>query len=406
MDIANHHSGWVKLENSNDTVSKGQLIFLVRRVTSPEECIDLLTKQYIFANPDSVATALHRILSVPLEHTLPLLEDMQNFCDSTASIPLRPATLYAGVAIVQATPFDGLRILLEQENRSHLPMREICSLGSSGAVGELSGTLEEIGAAITWLDGMSLLSIITRNISRESQQSGGRRVARLVSALERALVPMLDDLLTVEDMGHILPRLLLHPVLVPLTPGGDRASNASGYVPPYLIVFCANYDAAVNTFTDKWLPFSLFRAQNACVMAQRIKAAAQTETYVADVVEGPHHERRPSRVQFETPSPMSETGSSPAGSTPGGNGMSSGSYFQPRHDDSTFPGFSGLTRNPSTRSINAPARSSFATQPRFYSTGTGESSKHMQTSYPAPGIATWDPDWLLALLRAKLSADA
>jgi hypothetical protein len=80
-------SGWVKLTNSNDTVSKGQLVFLVRRVNSAEEQSDLLARHHIFADPTAVATTIHKSLSVPLEHTLPLLKDITLWCDSTAHTP-------------------------------------------------------------------------------------------------------------------------------------------------------------------------------------------------------------------------------------------------------------------------------------------------------------------------------
>jgi hypothetical protein len=113
-----------------------------------------------------------------------------------------------------------------------------------------------------------------------------------------------------------------------------------------MIVFYANYDAAVNTFTDKWLPFSLFRAQNACVMAPKIALASKLEvvgngngvgvsslngagassigfgtTSQASFDLPPIETRRPSRVQFEfppaqiTPSPataMSDTIAAPS----------------------------------------------------------------------------------------------
>jgi hypothetical protein len=189
-------SGWVKLSNSNDTVSKGQLVFLVRRVNSTEEQSDLLARHYIFADPTAVATTIHKSLSVPLEHTLPLLKDISLWCDSTAHTTLRPNTLYTGIAVVQATPFDGLRILLEQSNRAQLPMRELCSFnaapGQIGGIDELSGSVEEIAEALTWLEGMTLLSVISRNMTVDADHIGGPIVGKLLTALERAIVPMLD----------------------------------------------------------------------------------------------------------------------------------------------------------------------------------------------------------------------
>ena len=484
-------TGWVKLDNSNDTVSKGQLIFLVRRVDSQDEQTDLLARHFIFADASAVASALHKSLSVPLDHAMPLLDDIRLFCDSTLKSTPRPATVYAGVAIVQATPFDGLRVLLERGNRARLPMREICpvlpspTIVTNGDDGILSGSLEQLGEAITWLEGMSLLSIITRNMALARQPRGeggddlgGPRVTRLLQALERAIVPMLDTMLTPEDMAHILPRLYLHPVLVPLIPNGKQMTMAYGTnsisaastssVPPHLIVFYANYDAAVNTFTDEWLPFTLFRAQNASVMASRITAAntdrlAMTNTRGIDEYTASEHSftsRRPSRVQFDLP--LSAQLSSPPAPTPAASMSSTPSppsstnptpmdgIFGPLSDFS-FPPKAGQKRRTSLSPLNIPMTLPGPTTPNVFNPGypgaplasppiSGGYNLNLASQGPlrpitldaprrsslAPrsrfddikdpsmdsrvseirGVAEWDPEWLLHLLRNKLRADA
>lgn len=398
-------TGWVKLSQSNDTVSKGQLIFLVRRISSSMEKQDLLSRHFIFAETHAVASALTKTLSVPLDNVLPLLEDVKTFCDSTMHCSLKAATLYAGVAVVQATPFDGLRVLLEADKRSQLPIREICTFGAAPNAGEahpLFGSVEEIGEAITWLDGMSLLSVMTRNMTLDSEQLGGPRVAGLLSALERAIVPMLDEILSEQDMTHILPRLTLHPVLVPLTPGVPKRN---GYIPPYLVVFYANYDAAVNTFTDKWLPFSLFRAQNACVMAQKIQAAYKADS-LYQINEGGaagyNYGRRPSKVQFEFPAISEHASPLP---NPSDHGL---------FKEFSFPAVDGSIPKAVP---SQPRRSSLAGRSRFGSIDKGESPAGMLVPpenqfsvappiYRAPGVANWDPEWLLNLLRNKLHAEA
>jgi hypothetical protein len=434
-------TGWVRIQNGEDTVSKGQLIFLVRRVKSSQERSDLLSRHFIFADPLAVATSLHRTLSTPFEHVMPFLEDMRSFCDNTMRMQLRPNTLYAGVVIVQATPFDGLRILLNNHNRSQLPMREVCTFstlpGLPVNVAEgLAGTLEEIGEAVTWLDGMNLLSVISRNMSAEATRVGGPRVGRLLTALERAVVPMLDELLSVEDMAYILPRLQLHPVLVPLTPAAPARKGTPGWAPPHIVVFYANYDFAVNTFDDKWLPFKLFRAQHECVMSAKIdaitRAAAETTPKDRNTPRAPspalspvtsqsghadpakyNYGRRPSKVQFEVP-PSSEppmanysfppregaiSASSMHGSTNGsahghGSQMSyskSGGCAVPSPTANSFPAWS--------TSRGVPRRSSLA-----------RSVHRDEPAEPAPlvrpGVAQWDSNWLLSLLRTRLRADA
>jgi hypothetical protein len=343
---------------------------------------------------------------------MPLLDDIRAFCDSTMRSTLKAGQLYAGLAVVQATPFDGLRILLEQDNRAQLPMREICPIGVDTQGGELGGTVEELGEAITWLEGMSLLSIITRNMTNSNDQLGGPRVAALLSALERALVPMLDEMLTSEDMAHILPRLHLHPVLVPLTPAPSRRSKSSVYTPPYVIVFYANYDAAVNTFTDKWLPFSLFRAQNSCVMAGKVAAAEKlcgigNVTGISEDVY--NYGRRPSKVQFEFPS----------ATTSGNVGTTIPIEAVDGHDKPPVPApvFGGYSFPPKEKekdgsigrisALKAQTRRSSLAKTKFEDKDPGMViGREKEKEQEVMGVATWDPDWLIALLRTNLRADA
>ncbi|KAK6906981.1 hypothetical protein I203_100970 [Kwoniella mangroviensis CBS 8507] len=419
-------TGWVKLNNSNDTVSKGQLIFLVRRVASAAERADLEARHFIFAERQAVATALHKTLSVPFDHTMPLLDDMRTFCDSTLQSRLQPGKLYAGVAVVQATPFDGLRILLEKDMRSQLPMREVCALGiPNNDENELSGTVEEIGEALALLEGMTILSIMTRNMTSDSNGLLSRRVTALMVELERAIVPMLDEILTSEDMSHILPRLTLHPMLIPLTPG-DSKRTISSYIPPYAIVFYANYDAAVNTFTDKWLPFSLFRAQNACVMATKIAAAAKMDQlYTADTSSNDTPlpgGRRPSKVQFDFPNkdkekekdqqPLNSLIQEPT------EGMFNDFTFPPKSDEHSPSrpthsilghgaghGHGHARKSSLARSSRYNSISGESTSPSTY--GYGVNATHQDDfKTSSAGVAVWEVDWLLHLLKMKLRAEA
>lgn len=403
-------TGWVNL-NENERVSKGQLIFLVRRISSVREKSDLLSRHFIFAPPSAVATALHKTLSTPYNNVMPLLEDMRGFVDTSMRMTLRPNTLYAGVVVVQATPFDGLRILLDKQNRSQLPMREVCpfsTLSGLGLTGRddnlLTGSLEEIGEATSWLEGMTMLSVISRNMDPEGTRVGGPRVGRLLSALERAIIPLMDELLSQDDMAYILPRLQLHPLLVPLTPAAPGANGNLGWAAPHMLVFYANYDFAVRSFAEEWAPFSLFRAQNECVMASKINrleraaeaATAQQRTprapsptllpgsplppitplpsttplppgTPADVAAKYNFGRRPSKVQFQEPDPM-------------------------RDAPSPVPTFSDTM---SSRERPAPRRSSLARTTVMSSTAES----------PMKGVGVWDPQWLIHLLRTHLRAE-
>jgi hypothetical protein len=316
-------------------------------------------------------------------------------------------------------------------------MRELCWFNSAPlqtTSDELSGTVEEIGEALTWLEGMNLLSVITRNMTIGDDFIGGPLVGKLLSALERAIIPMLDSMLTAEDMSHILPRLTLHPMLVPLTPGSNAKARQSGFTPPYLIVFYANYDAAVNTFTDKWLPFSLFRAQNACVMAGNIASAAKYDNVLTPPTRAlvPNTaDRRPSKVQFEGINPSGNGSISthasimtapPLPETQPTTGLFTGlaTYsFPPRSPTeiggdtaSSIPahvaarlGKPSLARGGSRDTI--PRRSSLARTSRFDqpSGDDGEKEKEKAARQGEVGVGDWDPDWLLVLLRNKLRAD-
>jgi hypothetical protein len=247
----------------------------------------------------------------------------------------------------------------------------------------------------------------------------------------------LDEMLNSEDMAHILPRLFLHPVLIPLTPGGTRkTAKLTGYTPPYVVVFYANYDAAVNTFTDKWLPFSLFRAQNSCVMAGRIGSASKLGggggTGITAGVEEEGGEmiypggRRSSRVQFDF--------------TPNTNtNMTTTAGDSPEESEDVTPTFGGFTFPPREKEREKevggmgmgmgmgtgtglgiggsamrgqPRRSSLA-RTKFEDRDVGgitvpsrEKGIEVVSEVMVAGVAGWDPEWLISLLRTNLRADA
>ncbi|RXK41450.1 hypothetical protein M231_01356 [Tremella mesenterica] len=452
-------TGWVKLPDSTDTISKGQLVFLVRRITSSAERSDLVSRQFIFADANAVASALVKTLSVTLDDTLPLLEGIKTFAHSTMSVTVKPATLYTGVAIVQATPFDGLRIMLEEDNRSQLPMREIGQIVSTTSSASTTSSSssdnnliisrpEEIGGLLRRLSGMSLLSLIARNIrtkypqdSKSSQlsQDSSSRLDKLLRLIERALIPMLDTLLSSDDMQHILPRLTLYPSLIPLTPG--QSSRLPGYTPPYLIIFYAHYDPAINTFIDKWLPFNLFRAQNACVIGPRIEALRKAELAAGVWDHGGETIRRPSKVQFEFPDSSSNSSNiedrdgigqlvvkphvspifgeyafpSPIISDNGHPTLQSATEIigsrittklrdagstDPLSVDEKIGPFGDDAHDTRNQSLSVPRRSSMVPTNKIHPT-RWEMEMEM-----GRGVDDWDQDWLLNLLRTRLSEHA
>lgn len=400
-------TGWVNL-NSDEKVSKGQLLFLVRRVSSLREKSDLLSRHFIFAPPTAVATALHKTLSTPYNNVMPLLEDMRGFVDTSMRMTLRPNTLYAGVVVVQATPFDGLRILLDKRNRSQLPMREVCTFSTLGGLPVnvtegLAGTLEEIGEAASWLEGMSLLNVISRNMQPEGVRVGGPRVGRLLSALERAVIPLLDGLLSQDDMAYILPRLQLYPVLLPLTPATPGIAGHPGWAAPHILVFYANYDYALRGFAEEWAPFSLFRAQNECVMASkvnRIERAAEAASALQRPPRAPSPTLAPGTSLPPPLTPVPSVSTLPA--TPGtstealrynyGRRPSKVQFEVPEPPTSPAPTNSDTV---SSRERPGRRRSSFAKTAVMSSTADS----------PMLGVGVWDPEWLVHLLRTRLRAE-
>ena len=387
------------------TVAKGQLIFLVRRVTSSSERSDLLSRNFMFADSAAVATSVHKALAVPLEHTVSLLEDLRQFCDVTTKVNVRPGHLYAGVSIIQPTPFDGLRILVDENDRSQLPMRDIATLASTSSRvcnglpnAELDATIDEIGHAMHLLEGISLFEIITRDRGVRSYIDRQDMLAtQLMSALETALVPMLDSILSREDMAYVLPRLIIHPTIVPLGPPQRRAQLSAGRSTPqqpFLIIFRATFDAAVNTYTDKWVPFSLYRAQNRCIMwkgqslALTPSSTIESPVREVDATSYFNTHRRPSKVQFEG-YPISDAPAfSPSAPQP-----------EPLFTDYAFP-----PQNPAQQdlAVRVTRRSSLAQSHLPADLEDGDVSP----TWPrmgGMGVGNWDPDWLDHMIRERNS---
>lgn len=334
-----------------------------------------------------------------------LLEDLRQFCDVTTKVTVKPGRLYAGVSIIQPTPFDGLRILVDENDRSQLPMREIATLASVPSRvctgqpdAELDATIDELGHAMHLLDGISLFEIITRDRgARPYIDRQDMLATQLMSALETALVPMLDTILSREDMAYVLPRLIIHPTIVPLAPPQRRAqvsSIRSAPQQPFLITFRATFDAAVNTYTDKWVPFSLYRAQNRCIMwkgqslALTPSSTIESPVREIDAVSYFNTHRRPSKVQFEGYPTSDAPAFSPTATQP-----------EPGFTDYAFPPQNSAQQD---LAVRVPRRSSLAQSHLPGDFDDGDRSPTWPRT-GGMGVGNWDPDWLDHMIRERNS---
>ena len=420
------------------TVTKGQLIFLVRRLASSAEKKQLVARGFFFAEPLAVSEVMSKALAVPVENLVEVMRDQRDFCDYGLSSGIKPGRLYAGVCIIQPTTFEGIQILVGRRRHS-LPMREICPLATSPlairststdrSADAVLGTVEEIGEALTALHGQTLFDLMAplgQFEDGEEKKQEDTLVTRLRSALIRALIPMLDLTLTSKAMSKILPRLIVTPYLIPMAaplqagktsnPGNPGVENMQT---AWMIVFKAVLNADGDYTALDWENWNLFRAQSECVSKEGRSAQVLAKVMAANAVV-PSDEmlraRRPSKIQWnmsglpglpDSPpeNPIYDSAKSGLQSSPSlsqasqlfGAGYKLGELGEDVKSSDPMSEFSAHSCSSanSTKHVNVARRSSLA--PGY---NTHDQISLNETSNV--GVASWDPDWLVRLLREDL----
>ncbi len=435
-------SGYVSLNQNNldgkkATISKGQLIFLVRRITNPAEKQQLLARNFLFAEPSAVANVMSKALAVPVDNLTEVLRDQRDFIDYGLQSGIKPGRLYAGVCVIQPTTFDGIQILVGRR-RHNLPMREICALSTTSLATRTTstetdrsadaglGTVEEVGEALQALQGQTLFDLLAPPPASDDEKpapSEDQLVTKLRAALVQALIPTLDMTLTSKAMTKILPRLWITPYLVPVHAPLPAAVLQNKALPvsasqiermqtAYMIVFKAVLSVDGDYTALDWENWNLFRAQSECVtrdgrgaltVARLLAANAQANVPTEEQL----RTRRPSKVQWNVATP-DRTSEVDASTLSGRHALfnpdytlqsATGDMDQESNSRSASP--SGSGRFAASAEKAAPRRSSLA---KAHTPADFEASSLLggQIRESSPGVANWDPDWLTRLLREEL----
>lgn len=454
-----HRKGPASRQNSS--LSKGQLMFLVRRVNTTHERNQLLARGFLFAEPAAVANVMSRLLAVSPRDFTNILEEQREFCDYGMISAIKPGRLYASVCIIQPTPSEGIQVICDRQARHQLPMREISVISSASSQVRsqsseksdfmLTGTVKEFGEAVAQLEGCTLYDLLTpRPVTADPF------VERLRVSLVDNLIPMLDSLLTSRGITLVTPRLLITPCLIPLTPPPSYATAQLaplGQAPlatteilsatsiAWAITFKAVLAVDIDLGEDvAWEPWSLFRAQNECVMRDGragMTAARNAAAYTAaqHLQQQQHQQQkqqneedldraRRSRVQWSINEPTNPKGNvenptcppSPKSMSP--DVTSTGSrHVLPAIRSLAGPASPAYRRAQSVSTASLLKRGYFsADAPRRASMSGGISEEHdglgrqSSTFEPVPevavGVAHWDADWLVKMLREDLGRPA
>ncbi|KAJ9107335.1 hypothetical protein QFC21_000785 [Naganishia friedmannii] len=321
-------TGHVRLSNAEGKrhiATNGQLIFLVRRVTTAHEKTQLLARNFLFADTWAVASVMADVLAVPVEDFRDIIDDQQTFCDHGMMSTARIGKVYVAASIIQPTTFDGIHICVERHRRHQLPMRELCkvypvssavrshlSLSSTTTDNGISGSIEEIGEALAGLEGQTLFEMIAPKnmlLEEESLIPEDLSTAKLRISIVNAMIPMLDMICTSKEMARMLPRLQITPYLVPITPPIPVAIKAGvAQIPEFqsaaqmawMIYFQAVLSADDDYPDLDWEPWTLFKAQSECVARDGRESLQAVRNAIlqshAQAINTPA--RRPSKVQF------------------------------------------------------------------------------------------------------------
>lgn len=434
-------------------MNNGQLIFLVRRVTTAHEKSQLLSRNHLFAEPSAVANVMSNVLAVPVEEFTDIMDDQQVFCDYGMASGVKIGRVYVAASIIQPTTFDGIQVCVEKHRRHQLPMRELtkvspvpsalrtqASHSTDRSDHGVSGSIEEIGEALSGLEGQTLFDMMaTKNMlfEEESLLPEDPSTGRLRMAIVDAMIPMLDRMCTSKEMAKLLPRLQVTPYLVPITPplpvafktGVNQTPEIQSAAQMAWIIYFQAVLSADGDFEDlDWEPWALFKAQSECVARDGREGLQAARNAILQSTGNPAiaAPRRPSKVQF------SPFGAATMSHQPSSMTDAPSILVNPENRDAlqqfesfTFPASAGLdSSNPASRgprqssdldpglprykrtsiaNLDASATSSRDSGPlgskeQFNASDTGGRSGRG----PVNGVGLYHQDWLSRLVREDM----
>lgn len=320
-------------------------------------------------------------------------------------------SVYVGLLIVQALPFEGLKIIVDARLRHSLPLRRLGTIDDEGRVlinnegassdevrepeRPLAQSIEELGTKIaSELGGKTLLTLMREASPPASSKDDGEPTSTSISLLHQAIVdtvvPLMDHVPR-ESMNLVLRSLALVPSLITLPASSTVATSR----PCYLIVLKAVLSSS-DEFTalgPAWSlePFRLFRAVNEN-LAQEAASRATDPTTLSAPPFTPIAVKRASKIQWgsmnlpprdlPSPFPAAVVPAAVAAPPPSFAGFSF-SHTSPSHlppSTSESPLFSPPSQFP----IVTPARSSTPIEPLHQSASASSLSPSRRSSLRAP----------------------
>jgi hypothetical protein len=300
-------------------------------VTTSHEKSQLLARNFLFAEPNAVATVMSKTLAVPVQNFLDIIDDQRDFCDEGMFRNHRPGRLYASACIVQPTTRDGIQLCVDRKRRHQLPSQELCTLSSSHSstvtqstanqADQSLWTIEEMGEAVLALEGQTLFEMLAPKnelLSLSDVPVDEPNVTRLRQMLVDSLIPMLDSMLSAQAMVQVLPRLVISPQIIPLNAPfisaqpatrfhASRPAEVNGATSiAWTIVFKAVLPVDAEPGGVDWEPWSLFRAQQECVLRDGREGLIAARNALIHASQNPASvvgystARRPSKIQWST----------------------------------------------------------------------------------------------------------
>ncbi|GAA6000073.1 hypothetical protein JCM10207_006038 [Rhodosporidiobolus poonsookiae] len=261
----------VSSKSSGDkfTVTQGQMLVLARRLKSNAEREALVSRGFVFAEPNAVSRVTSNAYAVPIDRVFSYFRDVYRFTRFGVVKRLDRGRLYGGLLMLQALPGEGLHVVVDDRQHHSLPMAELGALVDPKAdrskftsYPHLITTLEDVVAGLEHLGGQSLLDLINTPPAPEDPAS------QLRTAIVDKLRPHLERVLTPENLSFLLSRIQVAPQIIPLTARHGPTYGTEGLVKDsYFLCVKVVIPSSVTLPGPRlnWLPFPLYQAQSDCV---------------------------------------------------------------------------------------------------------------------------------------------
>lgn len=223
VDIGEHCGlGKAVEQGSKVTLDGGQMMIITHIDNDGRLNRVFESHGYTFHDVDRVAKVLARDLGLQPERSTDILADVRQYAASGVSISREPATVYVAFFLARSMADESIQLMVDSLERHCVPKMPCFKLiahprPASAGISLDEVTLDSLGRCMATFAGKSLVDLMADMQRLNLKDVADFELIRVRDRIVSTMIPLLTESAPSHIMEHLLPRLRMHPLILPLT---------------------------------------------------------------------------------------------------------------------------------------------------------------------------------------------